>query len=79
MRESPFQAAKGALSACRKASFAVQERPFGKPVSQVFILHSARFALPLNKISGASGMKIKVRFTPFYFAFRSVCITFAIE
>jgi len=45
-------------------------------VSLRFILHSARFALSLNKISFTSEMKINVRFTPFYFAFRSVCIIF---
>ncbi|HIW43584.1 MAG TPA: hypothetical protein H9986_00990, partial [Candidatus Prevotella stercoripullorum] len=41
-----------------------------------FILHCARLALSLDKISCASAMKIKGRFSPFYFALRSACIIF---
>ena len=46
-------------------------------VSLTFILHFARLALPLHNVSGASEVKINVRFSHIYFALRSTCITFA--
>ena len=45
--------------------------------SLAFILRSARLALSFDKISCASAMQIKPRFTRFYFAFRPACIIFA--
>jgi len=38
--------------------------------------HSGSFSLSLNNIGFTSEMKIKVRFTSFYFALLSVCIIF---
>ena len=43
-------------------------------VSLTFILHFARLALPLHNVSGASEVKINVRFSHIYFALRSTCI-----
>ena len=40
------------------------------------IMHFTQLALPLHNVSGASEVKINVRFSHIYFALRSTCITF---
>jgi len=48
-------------------------------VSLVFILYFSRFALSLDKISCISELKIKTRFSRFYFALLSICIIFVMR
>jgi len=79
----PFHAAKWPLSCANIGHIRRRKRlnenvaPPNYSLSFHFILPCLRLALPLHKVGGGSAMKIKGRFSPFYFALRSLCTIFA--